>query len=157
MRMPRLIEVVVVLSLGLNCFVLGGYAYSRFQPPVAPPQAPERRMEQLVGSLGVDTTSKPFTELRQTIGRVQRQFYAQNILLLDQSLDELAKTPPAQDRLDSLAQETSANRLAMHKAVGAAMIKFIGTLTPEQHKALIEALADRANGLGQQMRNGLGN
>ncbi|HWK45989.1 MAG TPA: hypothetical protein VNT30_14805 [Stellaceae bacterium] len=157
MRMPRLIEVVVVLSLGLNCFVLGGYAYSRLQPPAAAFQPPDRRLEQLVGGIGVDTTSKPFLELRQTFGRAQRQFYAQNSLLLDDAFEELGKTPPSQERLDSVAQQMTANRQVLHQTISVAMVKFIATLTPEQHKAMVEALADRTNGLGQPLRNGLGN
>ncbi len=69
-RGPRIIDAVLLLSLALNFFVIGGYAYSlTVSPPVVAPPKPENRMEQLAEKLGIDpAASKPFRDWRRAMG-----------------------------------------------------------------------------------------
>jgi uncharacterized membrane protein len=157
MRTPRLIEVVVILSLGLNCFILGGFAYSRFVPTPVLTQQPDRRLERVAETIGVDpVTSKPFREFRQTVVRALRQLGMQNSLLLDDISAELASASPNHEHLVALSEQAATNRRMFLDTSSAALLKFMATLNPDQRQALLELIADRTNPVGQPLRNSLG-
>lgn len=162
LRVPRLAEVALVLSLALNLFVAGGFAYSQYTAAhpatVVPAGGPDRRLEHFAVKLGLDPEkSKPFREWRRSLRTAQGVLFQQNQPLVEEAWDELSTPTPdgqhVQQVLDALAQ----HRRAFQTEATAATIKFLGTLDESQKKTFMAMVVDRSNPLAAPIRNTLGN
>ncbi|WP_189045985.1 periplasmic heavy metal sensor [Aliidongia dinghuensis] len=159
LRAPRPIEVALVLSLALNLFVAGGFAYSRYAAP-HPGQGgpPERRLELFATRLGLDPeTSKPFKEWRRGLHTAQGILALQNQPLVEDTWEELSAPTPDVQHVHELLDEIAQHRRAFQTEVTTATIKFLGTLDESQRKTFMAIVADRSNPLAGPIRNSVGN
>jgi len=163
MRAPRLIEIVLVLSLGLNLFIAGGFAYSHWfaighhdGPPPPPPL--ERRLDAIASRLGLDPEeTKPFRELKRTFRGAQQALGAQNRPLAQSIWEELAKPQPDDAEIQRLIDEMASHRHAFHAATTTALERFLAAITPEQRAEFIKLMEDRTDPVGGPLRNNIGN
>jgi len=161
LRLPRPLEIVLVLSLCLNFFVAGGIAYSRWiapPPHEAGPPGPERRLDAIARRLGLDPDEvKPFRELKRSYRSAQGVLGAQNRPLAEEIWEELAKPQPEAARLEDLLDRMAANRRAFQGATTEALTRFLAAVTPEQRASFIKLMEDRTDPVGGPLRNNIGN
>ena len=152
---PRLLTTVLVLSLALNLFILGGIAYSRFFPPG--PRLGGHRMETLRQRLALkpDQTAA-LSDFARTLHRGQDLLAAENRPLLRQAWDEIAGDSPDTDKVKSLLDQMEAHRHAYQAQSLATLLHFTGALSPEQRKALGEMVLDRRDAIGATLRSDIG-
>lgn len=161
-RVPRLTEVVLVLSVALNLFVAGGFAYSQYtagHPTQAAPGAgPERRLEMFAQKLGIDPeNSKPFKEWRRSLRTAQSALFKENQPLVAQAWDDLSTPAPDAQRIQQVLDQMAAHRRTFQADATAATIKFLNTLTESQKKTFMSMVVDRSNPYAAPVRNSLGN
>ncbi|HEV2673576.1 MAG TPA: periplasmic heavy metal sensor [Aliidongia sp.] len=162
LRVPRLIEVALVLSLALNLFVAGGFAYSQYTTahpaPAAPTGGGDRRLERFASKLGLDPEkSKSFKEWRRSLHSAQGVLYQQNQPLVEEAWSELSQPAPDSQHVQQILDEIAQHRRAFQADTTAATIKFLGTLDESQRKTFMATVIDRANPLAGPIRNTLGN
>lgn len=160
LRAPRLVEIVLALSLTLNLCVAGGFVFSRWSVPVHIP-APagfDRSLEVVVGRLGIDPTqSKPYADLHHKIKVARDRFFVAHRPLGDQIWNELAKPEPDPARLKQLLDTSMETRRDFQGEVMTAMAAFLATLTPDQRDAFVKIARDRQDPTGQPLRVNIGN
>ncbi len=160
-RVPRLTEIVLVLSLALNLFVAGGFAYSQYaagHPVQAGAGGPDRRLDNLALKLGLDPErSAPFREWRRGLHMAQGALFQQNQPLVAQAWEELSAPAPDAARIQQMLDQMALHRRAFQADATAATIKFLSTLDEPQKKAFMSMAVDRSNPFGAPIRNSLGN
>jgi Spy/CpxP family protein refolding chaperone len=155
---PRVTTVVLLLSLALNIFIAGGYAFQEWRVAHPPAPQPERRLQMLVERLGLDPeTSHPFKELRRGLRGAQQVLQAKNHPLGEAYWEELSTPQPDPKHLQSLVDQMVANRHEFQSVVTEVMVQFMATLTQEQRNQLIRIVEDRSNPAGAPVRNSVGN
>jgi Spy/CpxP family protein refolding chaperone len=163
---PRLGQVVLILSLALNLFIAGGFFYSQMvaghptaqSSPQTPPQGPERRLEELAKRVGIDpATSRPFKEMRRGFRLAQQAMGAKNRPLGGLYWEELASAQPDQKHLEDLVDQMIANRHAFQSEVTGIFVRFMAALSPEQREALVKIVEDKADPMGAPVRQSVGN
>jgi len=161
LRVPRLTEIVLALSLALNLFVAGGFAYSQYtaaHPVQAGPGGAERRLETFATRLGLDPEkSKPFKEWRRSLRMAQGTLVRENQPLVAQAWDELSTPAPDASRIQQVLDQMAAHRRAFQADATAATIKFLNTLDEPQKKSFMSMVVDRSNPYAAPIRNSLGN
>ncbi len=161
LRVPRLIEVVLVLSVALNLFVAGGFAYSQYTathqiPPAA--SGPERRLETFAQKLGIDPeSSKPFKEWRRGLRTAQAALFKENQPLVAEAWEALRAPTPDPQRIQQVLDEMATHRRAFQADATAATIKFLNTLDESQKQTFMSMVVDRSNPYAAPVRNSLGN
>jgi len=161
LRVPRPSEVILALSLALNLFVAGGFAYSRYSaahPVQAAAGGPERRLENFASKLGLDPEkSKPFKEWRRSLRVAQGVLFQQNQPLVEEAWTELAAPEPDTRHVQALLDEIAQHRRAFQAETTAATLKFLGTLDESQKQTFLTLVVDRTNPLAGPIRNTVGN
>ena len=161
LRVPRLTEVVLVLSLALNLFVAGGFAYSQYtagHPVQAGPGGPDRRLEKFAARLGLDPeNSQPFKEWRRSLHMAQSTLFQENQPLVAQAWEELSAPAPDAGRIRQVLDQMALHRRAFQADTTAATIKFLNTLDESQKKMFMSMVVDRSNPFAAPIRNSLGN
>jgi len=161
LRVPRPIEVVLVLSVALNLFVAGGFAYSQYsaahqsQPAAA---GPEKRLEVFAQKLGLDPEHSPtFKDWRKSLRTAQAALLKENQPLLAEAWDDLRMPAPDQARIQQVLDQMAANRRAFQAEATTATIKFLNTLSESQKRTFMNMVVDRNNPYAAPVRNSLGN
>ena len=161
LRVPRLTEVVLVLSVALNLFVAGGFAYSQYtaaHPTQVAPGGPERRLETFAQKLGLDPeNSKPFKEWWRSLRLAQTALFKENQPLVAQAWQDLSTPAPDALRIQQVLDQMAANRRAFQADATADTIKFLNTLDDSQKKTFMSMVVDRSNPYAAPVRNSLGN
>jgi hypothetical protein len=161
LRVPRLTEVVLVLSLALNLFVAGGFAYSQYtagHPVQVAPGGADRRLDNFALKLGLDPEkSKPFREWRRSLHLAQSALFQENQPLVAQAWDELSAPAPDAGRIQQVLDQMALHRRAFQADATAATIKFLNTLDEPQKKTFMSMVVDRSNPFAAPVRNSLGN
>ncbi len=161
LRVPRPIEVVLVLSVALNLFVAGGFAYSQYtaaHPSQAISGGPERRLESFAQKLGLDPeNSKPFKEWRHSLRLAQTALVKENQPLVAQAWQDLSLPAPDAQRIQQVLDQMAANRRTFQTEATAATIQFLNTLDDSQKKTFMSMVLDRSNPYAGPVRNSLGN
>jgi hypothetical protein len=159
MRSPRLLEVVLVLSLAFNAFIAGGFLCSIwfFGRPLGPPPI-AHHLDQLARAIGVDPkASTPYQDLRDALHLDFVGLHQKNGPLMDPFWAELAKPQPDMQRLQPLLGQITANREGFQRQAVQSLVVFLLHLTPDQRAAFIRIANDRKNPQGQPIRGLLGN
>lgn len=161
LRVPRLSEVVLVLSVALNLFVAGGFAYSQYtaaHPMQAAAGGPDRRLENLALKLGLDPeNSGAFKDWRHSLRTSQGTLFKENQPLVVQAWQQLSMPSPDAQRIQDLLDQMAAHRRTFQAEATLATIKFLNTLNESQKKAFMSMLADRSNPFAAPVRNSLSN
>jgi hypothetical protein len=161
LRVPRLTEVVLVLSVALNLFVAGGFAYSQYTVAHATQVVagvPERRLETFAQKLDIDPETSPtFKEWRRSLRAAQGALFKENQPLVAQAWEDLSTPAPDARRIQQVLDQMAANRRAFQADATAATIKFLDTLDESQKKTFMSMVVDRSNPYAAPVRNSLGN
>jgi hypothetical protein len=157
MRAPRLLEVVLVLSLAFNAFIAGGFLCSVwfFGHPPGPPA--EKHLDELARALGVDKNAPPFVTLRDDLHAQFEILHQKNGPLTAPLWAEVSKPQPDPQHIQQLLAAITVNREAFQRRAAQDMIAFVLQLDPDQRAAFIRLASDRKNPQGQPIRGLLGN
>jgi len=155
----RVVQLLLGLSLLLNCFVLAGFVYrSWIAPPFGehvpgPPPPPGGRpggpLEMMMNDLKLDDSQrkamrdgfeKNTAERRERIHQIQ--------VLREQTGDVLKKQPVDLAKLDSLVEQISKLRGEQQKANLRGILEMDEHLTPQQRERMHDVLAERYLGMG---------
>jgi Spy/CpxP family protein refolding chaperone len=160
----RVVQLLLALSLLLNCFVLAGFVYrSWIAPPFGehtpgPPPPPGGRqapLEMMMNDLKLDDSQrkamqdgfeKNTAERRERIHQIQ--------LIREQTSDELKKQPVDLAKVDSLIEKISKLREDQQKLNLRGILEMDGHLTPQQRERMHQILAERYLGSGGPGRPG---
>ncbi len=148
-RRHRVAWVVLALSLTLNVFFIGGWAWSRLTTQA--PQTPAQRFEQLAHRL--DLTAEQRAALQEFGGEVRQRthlFHNASRPLMDQIWGELAKPAPDQALISRLIDEVAENRHTYQKDMAADLSRFLAALSPEQRATFVELAKQRQDQTGQR-------
>jgi Spy/CpxP family protein refolding chaperone len=153
----RLVQLLLALSLLLNCFVLAGFVYRSW---IAPPSwegrgspSPGGRLggplEMMANDLKLDESQrkalhdlfeKNIAERRERIHQIQQA--------REQTSDELKKQPVDLAKIDALIDQVTKLRGEQQRASLHGILELDSHLTPQQRDRMHEILADRYVGRG---------
>jgi Spy/CpxP family protein refolding chaperone len=163
----RLVQLLLALSLLLNCFVLAGFVYrSWITPPPfqgrmggpPPPQQGNRPggpLEMMANDLKLDETQrkalhdefeKSIAERRERIHQIQQ--------IREQTSDELKKQPVDFAKIDLFIDQVAKLRGDQQKANLHGILEMDAHLTAQQRERMHEILAERYVGMGTPGRSG---
>ena len=159
----RVVQLLLALSLLLNCFVLAGFVYRSWiappsveQMPGPPPGArPPAPFEVMMNDLKLDDAQrkglhdvfeKNIAERRERIRQIQH--------VREQIGEELKKQPIDFGRVDQLVDEISKLRGEQQKANLHGILEMDAQLTPQQRDRMHQILAERFLGMGGPGRPG---
>jgi Spy/CpxP family protein refolding chaperone len=160
----RLVQLLLALSLLLNCFVLAGFFYrSWIAPPFgehaggppSPGGRPGAPFEMMMNDLKLDDAQRKAMHdgfEKNTADRRERLHQIQ--LLREQTGDVLKKQPIDFAKLDSLIEQIAKLRGEQQKANLRGILEMDEHLTPQQRERMHEILADRYLGFGGPGRPG---
>jgi Spy/CpxP family protein refolding chaperone len=150
----RLTQVLLALSLLLNCFVLAGFVYRTwieppaFHRPGGPPPGPGARgispMEALAEDLGLDNSQRQ--ELRAVFDHYaegRRERFREIQKIRDAMVTELQKPEFDLTKIDPLIEQITNLRRDAQKENMRAIAELATKLKPEQRDKLHKILADR--------------
>ena len=141
-RVPRLVEIALILSLALNCFVVGGVVVTawRFHPPL-PPTSPEMALQALETQAGLSPDMRAqLVSLFQLAHATVIETKAVNQPVIEAYLAELSQPVPNRQKLQVLEERIRASRIAMHEHISDALVQWMSQLTVEQRRSLIEVI-----------------
>lgn len=157
----RVVQLLLALSLLLNCFVLAGFVYRSWiapppfgeRGPGVPPPPPGGRpggpIEMMMNDLKLDDAQrkamhdgfeKNLAERRDRIHQIQ--------LLREQTSDVLKKQPIDFAKLDSLVEQIAKLRGEQQKANLHGILEMDEHLTADQRQRMHDILAERYLGFG---------
>ena|SRR5690242_10187486 len=146
----RLTQVLLALSLLLNCFVLAGFVYRTWiePPPVhragGPPQRGMSPLEALAEDLSLDSTQRQ--ELRPVFdhyAEARRERFREVQKIRDAMVSELQKPEFDFAKIDPLIEQITSLRGEAQKQNMRAIAELASKLKPEQRDKLHKILADR--------------
>jgi Spy/CpxP family protein refolding chaperone len=145
----RLTQVLLALSLLLNCFVLAGFVYRTWiePPPVHRPGGLPRGMsplEALAEDLGLDNAQRQ--ELRAVFDHYadgRRERFREIQKIRDAMVTELEKPDFDMAKIDPLIEQMTSLRGEAQKQNMRAIAELASKLKPEQRAKLHKILADR--------------
>lgn len=161
----RLSQLLLGLSLLLNCFVLAGFVYSTWiaPPPIArfgqPPAGPQGRgpMEALSQELKLDETQRQaLHDVFERYAKSRHDRFAEITKIREQMVAELKKPDFDLARIDQLIDEVTKLRADLQKENLATIAQLAPQLRPEQRERLHSILADRYGGNGMNRPGGPG-
>jgi uncharacterized membrane protein len=139
----RLLLILLVLSLALNVFFIGGAFWLKTQAMRAEMTPPERvRLVARQLSLNEDQRAA-FDRFIQTARQNMRELRETNMPLVEQAWNELAKPAPDDAVLERLSAQTADNRRRYQIELGRALRGFLATLSVEQRRTFIDLLRSR--------------
>jgi Heavy-metal resistance len=110
-RRPRLIEIALVLSLALNCFIIGGVATTAWRFHHPPPPPTEIDAEAIADAAGLSPAETADLLAVSRAARLDSAIMRSlNAPLLNSYLNELAKDNPDGDSLEKIEVQIRKNR-----------------------------------------------
>jgi Spy/CpxP family protein refolding chaperone len=150
----RLGQLLLGLSLLLNCFVLAGFVYRTWiAPPVVehvpPPPRPGGPLEIIMQELNLsDAQRKALHGLIEKNVADRRQHFHDIQQAREEISDEVKKETPDLAKIDSLVERVSALRAEVQKMNLHAILELSSQLTPAQRERMHDILAERFLGFG---------
>lgn len=149
----RLTQVLLGLSLLLNCFVLAGFVYRTWVAPQFPPHAgppPRPRggpIEMLIQDLHVsDDQRKALKGALDRYGEHRRDRFREMQKLRESMAEELQKPALDLGKIDPLVDEMQQLRGELFKENMAVIAEMMTKLTDEQRDELHKIMAERFGG-----------
>jgi Spy/CpxP family protein refolding chaperone len=142
---PRLLWVLLALSLALNLFFIGGVFWlhneaSRMQLP------PAERFEMVARKLSLDVNQRAaFDKFINLMRMRSRHLRENNMPLIEEIWSELAKAKPDDALIDHNLDETSDNRHAYQLDTSRALRAFLAVLSDEQRQTFVSLAKNRMN------------
>jgi Spy/CpxP family protein refolding chaperone len=142
---PRLLWVLLTLSLALNLFFIGGVFWLRTEASQAH-LAPAERFEMVARQLSLDANQR--TAFDKFIGMMRlrtRHLRENNQPLIEEIWAELAKAKPDDAMIDHALDETANNRHTYQLDTSHALRAFLAVLSDEQREAFVSLAKNRMN------------
>lgn len=142
-RRPRLIEVALILSLALNCFIVGGVVMTawHFRHPPMPP--PDMAVDALAGGAGLSPSeTADLLSFARSVHLDAAITRAQNEPLGSSYLSELMQPNPRKDVLDKIESQIRSNKVSMHQKVSDDFINWFRQLDLQKRRFIIERIRD---------------
>ncbi len=142
-RRPRLIEVALILSLALNCFIVGGVAMTawHFRHPPTPP--PEMEVNALAEAAGLSPAeADDLLSLSRSVHLEAAITRAQIEPLGGSILAELAQPSPRQDVLDKIESQIRSDKVSMHQRILDEFIDWFRRLDVRKRQVIVEKIRD---------------
>ena len=141
-RRHWIVRLLLVLSVTLNLFFVGGLLYTKFATDAW--MSPQQRVEALARDLKLTPEQRQsFREMIQVLRLKGQSVRAANAELAAQIWDQLAKPQPDQDAMSRVFGQIADNRLQFQLQVGSALDGFLVKLDPDQRKRFIELARHR--------------
>jgi len=157
----RAVQLLLGLSLLLNCFVLAGFVYRTWIAPPAvermqlPAPRPGGPLEIMVQELNLDENQrKALRELIEKNTADRRQHFHQIQEAREEISNELKKDSVDLAKVDALVDRVSGLRAEVQKMNVHAILELSAQLTPAQRERMHEILAERFLGFGPAARPG---
>jgi Spy/CpxP family protein refolding chaperone len=149
----RLVQLLLALSLLLNCFVLAGFVYRSW---IAPPSwegrgggRPGGPLEMMANDLKLDESQrKALHDVFEKNNAERRERIHQIQQAREQTSDELKKQPVDLAKIDALVDQVTKLRGEQQRANLHGILELDSHLTPQQRDRMHEILADRYVGFG---------
>ncbi len=138
---PKVLGALLAVSLAVNLF-LGGVVAGRFTGETTRGLQAKRNVEAMLQPLSEDKRALVRKELRAAMPQVRQHFKALQAARAGVA-EELAKPEPDQAQLDRRFAEVQAQTTAIQAAFQQAFKRAAVSLTPEERRAVIEALKRR--------------
>jgi uncharacterized membrane protein len=142
---PRLLWVLLALSLALNLFFIGGVFWlrteaSRMQLP------PAERFEMVARQLTLDPGQRAaFDKFIGAMRMRTRHLHENNQPLIEELWAELAKPKPDDALIDHNLDEAANNRHAYQVDTSRALRAFLAVLSDQQRQTFVELAKNRQN------------
>jgi uncharacterized membrane protein len=141
----RLPLILLVLSLALNVFFIGGVFWLKTRAMQAQLTPPER-VRLVARELSLDDNQRAaFDRFIQTARQHTRELRETNTPLVDQAWEEFAKTQPDEAVIERLFSASADNRRRYQVELGQALRGFLAALSVEQRRTFIDLLRNRQN------------
>jgi Spy/CpxP family protein refolding chaperone len=155
----RTVQLLLGLSLLLNCFVLAGFVYRTWiAPPVlehGPPPRPGGPLEIMVQELNLnDVQRKALHGLMEKNLADRREHFREIQKAREEISEEVKKETVDLAKVDALVEKVSTLRLEVQKMNLHAILDLGPELTPEQREHMHQILAERFLGFGPPGRPG---
>jgi Spy/CpxP family protein refolding chaperone len=149
----RLTQLLLGLSLLLNCFILAGFVYRswiappHWERPMPPPGAGRGPMEMLSDDLKLDDSQrKALHGLFEKYGNERHERFREIQKVREDMIEQLKKPDFDMSQIDSLVDQMSKLRAEQQKEKLSAIAQLSPQLTPEQREHLHQILVDRYGG-----------
>ena len=120
--------------------------------------APEHHLDLLSERLNLAPTQQgQLEEFGRAVRRAQSSLGQQNRPLMEQAWGELAKPVPDSLQVEQLLDLMALHRHAFQVDAAAALMRFLGDLTPEQRQTFAKIVLDHKDPAGGPIRNNMGN
>jgi len=139
---PRVLGVLLAASLGANLF-LGGWLAGRLTGEATQGLQAKRNVDAMLAPLSQDKRALVRKELRAAMPQVRQHFKALQAARAALA-EELVKPEPDQAQLDRRFAEVQAQTTAIQAAFQQAFKRAAVSLTPEERRAIVDALKRRA-------------
>ena len=157
----KTLEIVLLLSLALNIFILGGVGVTLlrgWEPHFGAQLNHERKFDRFFEAIGISNLNsfQPFQDMRRDMFQGAHKMRKENQDLFDGFWTELQKPQPDAARLKVLIDEIQTHRQSFQMTQSDVLVDFLAKLEPEQRAAFAHIVMDRANPVGQPMRGFIG-
>ena len=139
---PKVLGVLLAASLGANLF-LGGWLAGRLTGEATQGLQAKRNVDAMLAPLSQDKRALVRKELRAAMPQVRQHFKALQAARAALA-EELVKPEPDQAQLDRRFAEVQAQTTAIQAAFQQAFKRAAVSLTPEERRAIVDALKRRA-------------
>jgi uncharacterized membrane protein len=139
----RLPLILLILSLALNAFFIGGAFWLKSQA-ARMQMSPAERAQQVARRLSLDDDQRAaFERFIHTARQYTREMREANMPLVEQAWKEFAKSNPDEALIDRLFSQAADNRRHFQIELGQALRGFLATLSEEQRRNFIDLLHNR--------------
>jgi Spy/CpxP family protein refolding chaperone len=156
----RLTQLLLGLSLLLNCFVLIGFVYRSWIEPPPPPahmRPPSRGgpLEMLSEDLHLDAAQRgALHDVFEKYADARHERFREMRKVREAMVAELGKPEFDTPKIESLVDEISKLRTEQQKATLASIVELASRLSPEQRERLHKILVDRFGNPGGRQHHG---
>jgi Spy/CpxP family protein refolding chaperone len=142
---PRLLWVLLALSLALNLFFIGGVFWLRTEASHMQ-LAPAERFEMVARQLSLDATQRAaFDKFINMMRMRTRHLRENNMPLIEETWSELAKAKPDDALIEHNLDEAASNRHAYQLDASRALRAFLAVLSDEQRQTFVSLVKNREN------------
>ena len=150
--MPRLITVVLALSLLLNAFFVAGFVFRGWIAPLPfeqrvaspPPGSRPSAMETVANEVKLDDKQRQAVRgIMEQHAKIRRERSREMQKVREQIVDEYRRMPLDQARLDPLVDKLGDLRAEQQKETVRALTQLEAELSPQQRERMHQVLVDR--------------
>ena len=139
---PRVLATLLAVSVAANLF-LGGVLAGRFTGQAEQKTQTRRNIEAMLAPLPEDKRALVRRELRAAMPQVRQQFAGLQVARAALT-EELVKPAPDTATLERGFAQVQAHSTAIQAAFQQAILRAVPSLTQEERRTMVEALARRA-------------